>query len=69
VRSLTAQGRLSRWILTLLPPGLAGIIALLDPGYLSPLVDKAAGRAILIFAGIMIVVGSMMIKKIVDVRV
>jgi tight adherence protein B len=69
VRSLTAQGRLSRWILTLLPPGLAGIIALLDPGYLSPLVDKAAGRAILITAAIMIVVGSLMIKKIVDVKV
>ena len=69
VRSLTAQGRLSRWILTLLPPGLAGIIALLDPGYLSPLFDKSAGRAILVFAGIMIVVGSLMIKKIVDVKV
>jgi tight adherence protein B len=69
VRSLTAQGRLSRWILTLLPPGLAGIIALLDPGYLSPLFDKSAGRAILVLAGIMIVVGSLMIKKIVDVKV
>jgi tight adherence protein B len=69
VRSLTAQGRLSRWILTLLPPGLAGIIALLDPGYLSPLVDKSAGRAILVLAGIMIVVGSLMIKKIVEVKV
>jgi tight adherence protein B len=69
VRSLTAQGRLSRWILTLLPPGLAGIIALLDPGYLSPLFDKSAGRAILVFSGIMIVVGSLMIKKIVNVKV
>jgi tight adherence protein B len=69
VRSLTAQGRLSRWILTLLPPGLAGIIAVLDPGYLSPLFDKSLGRVILVFAGIMIVVGSIMIKKIVDVKV
>jgi len=69
VRSLTAQGRLSRWILTLLPPGLAGIIALLDPGYLSPLFDKSAGRAILVLAGIMIVLGSVMIKRIVEVKV
>jgi tight adherence protein B len=69
VRSLTAQGRLSRWILTLLPPGLAGIIALLDPGYLAPLVDKSLGRAILVLAGLMIVVGSLLIKRIVDVKV
>jgi tight adherence protein B len=69
VRSLTAQGRLSRWVLTLLPPGLAGIIAVLDPGYLSPLFDKSLGRAILVLAGLMIVVGSLLIKRIVDVKV
>jgi tight adherence protein B len=69
VKSLTAQGRLSRWILTLLPPGLAGIIAILDPGYLSPLVDKSAGRAIIVFAGIMIVIGSITIKRIVEIKV
>jgi tight adherence protein B len=69
VKSLTAQGRLSRWILTLLPPGLAGIIAILDPGYLSPLVDKPAGRAIMVFAGIMIVIGSIIIKRIVEIKV
>jgi tight adherence protein B len=69
VKSLTAQGRLSRWILTLLPPGLAGIIAVLDPGYLSPLVDKPAGRAIIVFAGIMIVIGSITIKRIVEIKI
>jgi tight adherence protein B len=69
VKSLTAQGRLSRWILTLLPPGLAGIIAILDPGYLSPLVDKPLGRAILVLAGLMIVIGSVTIKRIVNVKV
>jgi tight adherence protein B len=53
----------------LLPPGLAGIIALLDPGYLAPLVDKSAGRAILVFAGIMIVIGSITIKRIVEIKV
>jgi tight adherence protein B len=69
VRSLTAQGRLSRWILTLLPPGLAGIIAVLDPGYLSPLVDKPTGRLIVLLAGIMIVIGSLTIKRIVEIRI
>lgn len=69
VRSLTAQGRLSRWLLTLLPPGLAGIIAVLDPGYLSPLFHKTGGQAILIVAGIMLVVGSLAIKKIVEIEV
>jgi tight adherence protein B len=69
VRSLTAQGRLSRWVLTLLPLGLALVIAILDPGYLSPLIDKPLGRAILVAAGIMIVIGSLLIKRIVEIKV
>ena len=56
-------------MLTLLPPGLAGIIALLDPGYLSPLVDRSAGRAILVAALVMVVIGSVLIKRIVEIRV
>jgi tight adherence protein B len=69
VRSLTAQGRLSRWLLTALPPGLAGIIAFLDPGYLSPLFHKSGGKAILVIAGIMVIIGSLAIKKIVEIDV
>lgn len=69
VRSLTAQGRLSRWLLTALPPGLAAIIAVIDPGYLSPLFHKTSGQAVLILAGIMVVIGSLAIKKIVEIEI
>jgi tight adherence protein B len=69
VRSLTAQGRLSRWLLTLLPPSLALIVAFIDPGYLDPLFHTASGQAILVMAGIMILIGSLAIKRIVEIKV
>jgi tight adherence protein B len=69
VRSLTAQGRLSRWLLTALPPGLGVIVAFIDPGYLDPLFHKTSGQAILILAGIMVVAGSLAIKKIVEIEI
>jgi tight adherence protein B len=69
VRSLTAQGRLSRWLLTLLPPGLGVIVAFIDPGYLDPLFHKTSGQVILILAGIMVVAGSLAIKKIVEIEI
>ena len=40
VKTLTAQGRLSRWILTALPIVLALALPLLSPGYLNPLLHR-----------------------------
>jgi tight adherence protein B len=69
VRTLTAQGRLTRWILTALPPFLALIISWLNPGYLAPLFHHSGGRVILVVAGLMVVTGSLVIKRIIDIKV
>ena len=69
VRSLTAQGRMSRWVLTLLPVGLMLAIAVLNPEYIAPLFDETLGRVMLVGAAIMITAGSLIIKRIVDIRV
>jgi tight adherence protein B len=69
ISSLTAQGRLSRWILSFLPVFLLAAIALINPGYISPLFTEALGRMMLILAGVMIVIGSLVIRKIVDIKV
>jgi tight adherence protein B len=69
VRTLTAQGRLTRWILTLLPAFLAGIIAILNPAYLAPLVHHTIGRVIILVAAVMVVTGSLVIKRIIDIKV
>ncbi len=69
VRGLTAQGRLSRWVVTFLPVGLLLVVSLLNPTYMKPLFTHASGRVMLAVGVVMIVSGSLVIKKIVDIKV
>jgi tight adherence protein B len=69
VRTLTAQGRMARWILTSLPIFLAAVISLLNPGYISPLFTTSGGQTIVAISGVMVIIGSLVIKRIVDIRV
>jgi tight adherence protein B len=69
VRTLTAQGRLSRWILTGLPLVLLVVILLIAPGYMTPLFESPGGRVLLVVAGVMVIVGSLAIRRIVDIKV
>jgi tight adherence protein B len=69
VNTLTAQGRLSRWIVSLLPVGLLLIILVLNPSYLHPLFHKTSGQVLLVFAALLVCLGSWVIGKIVDIKV
>jgi tight adherence protein B len=68
-RTLTAQGRMARWILTLLPVGVFLMLLLISRDYLSPLWETGRGIAALIVTGLMVALGSRIIKKIVDIKV
>ncbi len=69
VRTLTAQGRLGQVVVTLLPIGIGGYIFLVNRPYLDPLFEPGAGRIMLIAAIVMTALGSLAIKKIVDIKV
>ena len=69
VRVLTAQGRMARWIITLIPIVLMGLIALVSPGYLSPLVNESIGRLALVMAAIFVAVGFFIINRIASLEV
>ena len=69
VQTLTAQGRLSRWVLTLLPVALLAVITLVNPGYINILYSSLAGKILLVMAGISVTAGSVVIKRIVDIKV
>jgi tight adherence protein B len=69
VSGLTAQGRMSRWVLTCLPLGLMLVIALLNPGYLHPLLHTGFGKFLLVLGAIMVTCGSLIIKRIVEIEV
>jgi tight adherence protein B len=69
VKTLTAQGRMSRWILTGLPVLLLVTITVLNPGYIDPLYTHLAGRVLLVIAALMVTAGSLVIRKIISIRV
>ena len=51
VKTLTAQGRMSRWIVSILPAVLFGALYVLNRDYLRPLWETAGGKTALIYAG------------------
>jgi len=76
IRTLTAQQRLSGYVVGLLPIGLAGFLFIAAPGFMAPMFDDSvsilglpAGVIILIFGGFMMFMGFMFIRKIVDIEV
>jgi tight adherence protein B len=69
VQTLTAQGRMSRWVLTLLPLFLLAVITLINPGYMNVMYHTRGGHIVLVLAGLSVASGSMVIKKIVNIRV
>jgi tight adherence protein B len=69
VSTLTSQARMSRWIVTLLPVGLLVVISLLNPHYMHPLFAHLGGRIALVGSSFLVAGGSLVIKKIVEIRV
>jgi len=69
IRTLTAQGRMSRWIVSFLPVALLLLISAINPSYMKPLFTHTSGHVILVVGAVMIVAGSLVIKRIVDFKV
>jgi tight adherence protein B len=69
VQTLTAQGRMSRWVLTFLPLFLLLVITLINPGYMDVMYHTTGGHVVLVLAGLSVASGSLVIKKIVNIRV
>jgi tight adherence protein B len=67
--TLTAQGRLSRWIVSALPGVLLLAISILNPEYVKPLYTTATGQILLGVAAAMVVIASLIIRRIVEVKV
>ena len=70
IRALTAEGRLSGWVLSLLPVFVMVAIQVINPGYISPLFRPGwSGRNLLYAAGVLQLIGIMIIRKIVNIKV
>jgi tight adherence protein B len=69
VRALTAEGRLSGIVLLALPPGLLGFLSMSNYSYVSTLFTTPLGNKMLIATVVMQVLGALMIRKIVAIKV
>jgi tight adherence protein B len=76
IRTLTAQQRLSGYVVGFLPIGLAAFLFVAAPSFMEAMflnppdvLGLPAGVVILIFGGIMMFIGFMMIRRIVDIEV
>jgi tight adherence protein B len=69
IQTLTAQGRMSRWVVTALPVTLLVIVSVLNPGYTAPLFETPDGRVALAVGVALLVMGSLAIKRIVTIKV
>ena len=76
IRTLTAQQRLSGYVVGFLPIALAGFLFVAAPQFMQPMFDKPPealglplGVVILAFGGFMMFIGFMLIRKIVDIEV
>lgn len=69
IQTLTAQGRMSRWIVSALPVGLLLALSAINPGYIAPLFTTGVGKVALTVAAAMLIAGSLVIKRIVNIKV
>lgn len=69
IAALTAQGKLSGWVVGLLPVALLAILAVLDPPLISNFVSHPLGWVILAVSAALEVAGAFFIRQVVNIEV
>ncbi len=69
IKVLSSEGRLSAWVLGVMPFALAAVMNLVNPGFMSPLWKDPIGIAIIKYMLILMAVGILILRKIVKIRV
>ncbi len=69
IKTLTAQGKMSGVVVGLLPIGLAGMLFLINPEYITVLFTHPVGIGLLVVAGISMVIGFVLIQKVTSIEV
>jgi tight adherence protein B len=69
IKALTAEGRLSGWILGGLPFFMAGMLLLINPDYLATLFESGFGLVMIAGASVLMVIGAFWMRKIIRIEV
>ena len=69
VRAISAEGRISMMILVLLPFALLSALYLINPEYIEVLFIEPAGKIMVTIAGFMMIIGILVMKKMINIKV
>jgi len=67
VRVLTAHGRITGWILAAMPPALAAAMFVVAPGHMQMLTSDPLGIQMIVGALVLQVIGTLIIRKLVNI--
>jgi tight adherence protein B len=67
IKTYTAQGRMSSWLLGTMPIAFVGIISVLNPEYLAPLFSDKIGHYLIALSVTLQIIGFIVIQKIVRI--
>jgi tight adherence protein B len=68
VKSLSAEGTLSAYVLIALPVGITGFLLLTNPSYLAKFTASLTGYALIAAAVVLTVVGALWLRKVVRIK-
>jgi tight adherence protein B len=69
ILSLTAEGRLSAWVLGVFPPAFAVVLYLIQPDYMSVLFQSSIGVMAVVVSAVMAFFGFLWLRKIMAIEV
>ena len=69
IHTLTSQGRMSGYVLGVLPFALGAFISVVNPGYIEPLFTERLGQIAIAIAVVMVIIGFIIIQRIVNIDV
>jgi tight adherence protein B len=69
INTLTAQGRISGYLVAFLPIGLGAALNAINPAFMAPLFTETIGRILIGVGAVMMTIGFLAIRKITDIKV
>ncbi|HEY8806105.1 MAG TPA: type II secretion system F family protein [Candidatus Limnocylindria bacterium] len=69
INTLTAQGRVSGYLVAFLPIGLGAALNAINPAFMQPLFTETIGRILIAVGAVMMTIGFLAIRKITDIKV
>jgi len=68
VRTLSAHGRITGWVLSGLPPALACMFMLTSPNHIQTLTSERLGQEMIVGALCLQILGTLIIRKLVNIE-